>query len=274
MSKGKLLTYLLPLFVFLGLCVFLYKGLFSDPMIRESEVLSEQFPPFELPDLDDERVIYTNAIFEEEVTLINVWGVWCITCAIELPYLTALSENGLRVVGLYYDQDLDPDFGSKTINRVRSEVAQTTARYGNPFAFNIFDVYRNTALDLGVTGAPETFLVDKNGVIRVHHLGDVNPRVWRSKFAPALREIAPETAAKIEQLNQSLAPLTKTPRHPREGGDLVDVQQLSTKTVVLTNAREFQGGSCLRRNDVGCGELAVVGGCGERTAFSMLRGAA
>ncbi|MFT6270660.1 MAG: cytochrome c biogenesis protein CcmG/thiol:disulfide interchange protein DsbE [Alphaproteobacteria bacterium] len=168
-------------------------------------MLSEPFPVFELPDLHDVSVLHTNDIFTGKVTLINVWGVWCITCAIELPYLTALSENGLTVVGLYYDQDIDPDFGTKTISRVRQEVAETVARYGDPFAFNIFDVYRDTALDLGVTGAPETFLVDQDGVIRVHHLGDVNPRVWRQKFSPVLTEIAPNIEAKIALMNNAVA---------------------------------------------------------------------
>lgn len=204
---NKLATTLLPLIVFLGLCFFLYKGLYSDPTVRESEVLSKTFPAFSLPDLDDENIIYTNDIFDGQVTLINVWGVWCVTCAIELPYLTALSEQGLPVVGLYYDQDIDPDFGSKTLRRVRQEVAQTTAKFGDPFKFNIFDVYRNTALDLGVTGAPETFLVDQNGVIRVHHLGDINPRVWRNKFSPVLKEIAPDIESNIDALNQSLIPV-------------------------------------------------------------------
>jgi len=203
----RLVTFLLPLFLFLGLCIFLFKGLYSDPTQRESEVLAEPFPVFELPDLNDSNKLYTNDIFAEQVTLINVWGVWCVTCAIELPYLTALSEQGLRVVGLYYDQDLDPDFGIKTITRVRQEVQQMTNRYGNPFSFNIFDVYRNTSLDLGVTGAPETFLVDKDGVIRVHHLGDINPRVWRSKFSPVLAKLDADTEKKIMDLNQSLAPI-------------------------------------------------------------------
>lgn len=200
----RFLTLLIPLVLFLGLSVFLGIGLYSDPTQRESEVLSEPFPAFELPDLDNETLTYTNDIFIGKVTLINVWGVWCVTCAIELPYLTALSNQGLSVVGLYYDQDLDPDFGIKTLNRVRQEVTQMTNRYGNPFDYNIFDVYRNTALDLGVTGAPETFLVDQQGVIRVHHLGDINPRIWRNKFAPVMREIAPQTASNIEQLNKSI----------------------------------------------------------------------
>lgn len=202
---SRLATYLIPLVLFLSLCVFLFKGLYSDPTIRESEVLAEPFPAFELPDLENERILHTNAIFEGKATLINVWGVWCITCAIELPYLTALSNEGLTVVGLYYDQDIDPDFGTKTLTRVRQEVAQTVARYGDPFAFNIFDVYRDTSLDLGVTGAPETFLVDQNGIIRVHHLGDINPRVWRQKFSPVLQQIAPDIEANIESMNTAIA---------------------------------------------------------------------
>lgn len=204
MKTSKLITLLLPLVLFLMVTVFLFKGLFSDPTERKSEVLSEAFPVFELPDLNDETIIYTNSIFDGQVTLVNVWGVWCQTCAVELPYLTNLREQGLRIVGLYYDQDLDPDFGTKTINRVRREVLQTTGRFGDPYEFNVFDVYRNTSLDLGVTGAPETFLVDQNGVIRVHHLGDINPRVWRNKFTSVLTELSPELASKIDAFNAQL----------------------------------------------------------------------
>ncbi|MBF7072209.1 redoxin family protein [Glaciecola sp. MH2013] len=185
----RIIWFLLPLFLFLGLSVFLFQGLFSDPRDRESEVLAEAFPPFTLPDLMDESLSYDNSVFDGNVTLVNVWGVWCVTCAIELPYLETLKDQGYRIVGLYYDQDLDPDFGTKTLERVRSEVVTTLAKYGNPYAFNIFDVYRDTALDLGVTGAPEHFLVDSQGVIRVHHLGDINPRVWKNKFVPVLREL-------------------------------------------------------------------------------------
>ena len=209
MKSSRFITLLIPLVLFLLLTVFLFKGLFSDPTERESEVLSKTFPAFELPDLNDETRMYTNSIFEGEVTLVNVWGVWCQTCAVELPYLTSLSDKGLRIVGLYYDQDIDPDFGTKTLNRVRREVVQTTNRFGNPYEFNIFDVYRNTSLDLGVTGAPETFLVDQNGVIRVHHLGDINPRVWRNKFETVLSGLSPELAKKISDFNESLEPINQ-----------------------------------------------------------------
>jgi cytochrome c biogenesis protein CcmG/thiol:disulfide interchange protein DsbE len=222
-KASRLVTFLLPLVLFLALCVFLFRGLFSDPTVRDSLVLSTEFPAFELPDLADETIIYTNDIFDGQVTFINVWGVWCKTCAVELPYLTALSQNGLRIVGLYYDQDIDPNFGSKTLNRVRQEVVQTTSRFGNPYSFNIFDVYRNTALDLGVTGAPESFLVDQNGVIKVHHLGDVNPRVWRNKFAPALEQISPELASRISDFNQSLEP--RAQQQASKGEDTMRVSE-------------------------------------------------
>lgn len=201
----RFLTLLLPFIGFLGLSVFLYLGLYSDPTQRESTVLEKPFPAFELPDLDDPERLFTNQIFNGKVTLVNVWGVWCKTCAIELPYLTMLSEQGLTVVGLYYDQSLDPNFGDKTLTRVQTEVQQIIQRYGDPFAFNIFDVYRDTALDLGVTGAPESFLVDQDGMIRVHHLGDINPRVWRTKFSPVLAMLDQQIENNIQQLNLNLS---------------------------------------------------------------------
>ena len=181
--------FVVPLVAFTALVFFLYQGLFSDPRERESQALAKPMPTFSLPDLMEPSVIYTNDVFTDQVTLLNIWGVWCVTCAVELPYLTELSQQGVRFVGLYYDQDLDPDFGTKTLARVQQEVIETTNQLGNPFAFNIFDVYRDTSLDLGVTGAPETLLIDQQGVIRVHHIGDLNPRVWDSKFAPLYNEL-------------------------------------------------------------------------------------
>lgn len=188
----KLGLFLVPLALFLGLSVFLFKGLFTDPRERDSLVLQQQMPAFELPDLMDESVTYTPAIFDGQVTLLNVWGVWCVTCAVELPYLNQLSEQGVRIVGLYYDQDIDPDFGGKTLADVQQEVNEKLDSLGNPYQFNIFDKYRDYALDLGVTGAPETFLIDQQGVIHVHHLGDVNPRVWQNKFAPIYQQLTAE----------------------------------------------------------------------------------
>jgi cytochrome c biogenesis protein CcmG/thiol:disulfide interchange protein DsbE len=180
----KIALFLVPLGFFVVLLVFLLQGLYSNPREHKSSLLDMPVPVFELPDLMQNDVLYTPAVFQGEVTLLNVWGVWCTTCAIELPYLEQLRKEGKRVVGLYFDQDIDPDFGLKSVARIQQEVTQKLAQLGDPYAFNIFDVKRDLSMDLGVTGAPETFLIDQQGIVRLHHIGDINPRVWRNKFAP------------------------------------------------------------------------------------------
>ena len=191
MKKAPLV--IIPLVMFSLLVVFLFKGLFSDPRALDSQVKGKLLPPFSLPDLMQPELIYEPADLKGEVTILNVWGVWCVTCAVEMPYLTHLKqEENVHIVGLYFDQDLDPDFGTKTLTRVQQEVTDMLSRYGNPYAFNIFDVYRDTSLDLGVTGAPEHFVIDANGIIRMHHIGDINERVWSSKIGPLYRALVAE----------------------------------------------------------------------------------
>jgi cytochrome c biogenesis protein CcmG/thiol:disulfide interchange protein DsbE len=185
----KIAFYLIPLGLFMSLSIFLYQGLFSDPRDHQSSLLEKPMPKFVLPDLMNIEQTYTQEVFLGEVTLLNVWGVWCITCAIELPYLKQLQDEGKHIVGLYYDQDIDPDFGVKTVERVQEEVTDKLNQLGNPYAYNIFDVKRNLSLDLGVTGAPETYLIDRQGKIRLHHIGDINPRVWKNKFANMYDEL-------------------------------------------------------------------------------------
>lgn len=188
MKKIGLLV--IPLFFFVFLSVFLLQGLFSDPRERDSSLLNKPMPPFSLPDLMDPSVNYSPEVFHGEVTLLNVWGVWCVTCAIELPYLEELSkQRGVKIVGLYYALDTDPDFGAKSVETIQEEVEVKLSKLGNPYAFNIFDTNRDYSLDLGVTGAPETFVIDKHGVVRLHHIGDVNPRVWNNKIAPVYNEL-------------------------------------------------------------------------------------
>jgi cytochrome c biogenesis protein CcmG/thiol:disulfide interchange protein DsbE len=193
MKNARLVA--IPLVLFLLLVVFLFKGLFSDPRELDSQVKDKVLPAFSLPDLMQPDITYTPESLKGQVTLLNVWGVWCVTCAVEMPYLTELkNEKGVHIVGLYFDQDLDPDFGTKTLNRVQQEVTSMLSRYGNPYAFNIFDVYRDTSLDLGVTGAPEHFVIDTQGVIRMHHIGDINERVWKNKVGPLYNQLVAEAS--------------------------------------------------------------------------------
>ncbi|BFT29423.1 DsbE family thiol:disulfide interchange protein [Alteromonas sp. D210916BOD_24] len=199
MKKAPLVA--IPLILFSLLVVFLFKGLFSDPRELDSQVKDKTLPAFSLPDLMQPEVLYTPADFKGQVTILNVWGVWCVTCAVEMPYLTQLrKEHNVRIVGLYFDQDLDPDFGTKTLSRVQQEVVDMLSRYGNPYAFNIFDVYRDTSLDLGVTGAPEHFVIDRQGIIRMHHIGDINERVWNNKIGPLYTKLVAQQG--LEQANE------------------------------------------------------------------------
>ncbi|MFC3646036.1 redoxin family protein [Planctobacterium marinum] len=191
----KYLLLFLPLVLFLLLTFFLVKGLFSEARYEVSTQVDRQLPEFSLPDVMDEDQLYTRQVFENQVTLINVWGTWCVTCAIELPFLTSLREQGVRIVGLYFEQDLDPDFGGKSLQQIRTDIRQTLNQLGNPYQFNIFDVNRDYSMDLGVTGAPETFLVDMHGRVLLHHVGDLNERVWQDKFLALYQQ------AMLEQKN-------------------------------------------------------------------------
>lgn len=195
MKKAPLVA--IPLVLFSLLVIFLFKGLFSDPRELDSQVQDKTLPAFSLPDLMKPEVTYTPEDLKGKVTILNVWGVWCVTCAVEMPYLTQLkNEQNVHIVGLYFDQDLDPDFGTKTLSRVQQEVTDMLSRYGNPYAYNIFDVYRDTSLDLGVTGAPEHFVIDAEGIIRMHHIGDINERVWNSKVGPLYNKLVAEASGK------------------------------------------------------------------------------
>ncbi|GHB57793.1 thiol:disulfide interchange protein [Psychrosphaera saromensis] len=181
----------LPLVLFVLLLAFLLKGLFSDPNERDSALIGKPFPQFQLPDLNSDSQIHTEQTLVNEPVLINVWGTWCITCKYELPYLAKLAkEYDVKIVGLYYDQNHAPEFGQYAdIPAIRIEVKEMLARLGNPYQYNILDLDRSLSLNLGVTGAPETFIVDGKGIVRMHHMGDVNERIWREKLAPIWNEI-------------------------------------------------------------------------------------
>mgnify|MGYP006143869405 CR=1 FL=1 len=176
MRKG---LFYIPLVLFLGLSLFLLSGLFSDPRERDSAIIGKPLPAFSLPDLMNPQQQWTPESLKGETFLLNVWGIWCPTCNAELGFLTELRQQGVRIVGLYYVQPVDAAFGDTfDIDKLRVDVQDKLAEQGDPYLFNIVDEKRSLIFDLGVTGAPETFLIDRNGVIRHHHVGDINPQNW------------------------------------------------------------------------------------------------
>lgn len=164
----------LPLGVFAILVGFFFKGLTLDPTEQPSALIGQPVPAFELTDLNTGQLL-SRDMLPKEPFLLNVWASWCITCQVEHPYLTKLSEQ-MPVVGLNY----------KDTEKAAKNWLQ---KLGDPYALQIFDPTGRLGLDLGVAGAPETFLVDANGVIQLRIQGEVNDRVFAQKIQPMLETI-------------------------------------------------------------------------------------
>ncbi len=164
----------LPLCIFAILVGFFFKGLSLNPNEQPSALIGQPFPVFGLTDLmTGERL--TREQLPRQPYLLNVWASWCITCQVEHPYLTQLSKQ-MPVVGLNYK---DTETAAKN----------WLAKLGDPYALQIFDPTGRLGLDLGVAGAPETFLVDSKGVIHLRIQGEVNDRVYAKKIQPVLETI-------------------------------------------------------------------------------------
>lgn len=175
------LLFFIPFMLFIALAAFLFSGLFSDPRQHDSALVSKTLPAFELPDLMAPTALYNAEKLKGKVYLLNVWGLWCPTCNAELGFLTELRKQGIDIVGLYYVQPQDSAFGeSFDLAKFQQDVLKKLAEQGDPYRLNILDEKRSLIFDLGVTGAPETFLIDAKGQIRAHHVGDINPQNWPS----------------------------------------------------------------------------------------------
>ena len=169
---------LLPLLVLMALGVLFFRGLSLDDSVP-SALISKPFPAFSLPALEEPDTVLTEDILKGQISLVNVWGTWCPTCYAEHPYLVDLSKRGVVIFGMNYkDED------AKALNWL--------AELGSPYRINFVDADGRLGIDLGVRGAPETFLVDQHGVIRYKHEGDINERVWKDVFEPLLAELKKE----------------------------------------------------------------------------------
>ena len=164
MNRGLLF---LPFAVFVAITVVFWVGLgIEDKSSLPSPLIGQPFPEFELGVVEDGRILTTSDL-EGKPALVNVWATWCPTCKAEHAFLNALSDEDIRIIGINYKDDLD-------------KARQWLADYGNPYAYNLSDPDGLLGIELGVYGAPETFLIDSTGVIRAKHIGDLNPVVWET----------------------------------------------------------------------------------------------
>jgi len=160
----------IPLLLFVLLALFLFRGLSLDPKAMPSALIDHELPRFSLPALGKGEMM-TQQDIVGEVAFLNVWATWCFSCRVEHPYLQKLADSGVPIFGVNYkDED--------------AAALEWLEEFGDPYRASVADRDGTLGLDLGVFGAPETYLVDSEGVIRYRHVGVVNDRVWTEILQP------------------------------------------------------------------------------------------
>lgn len=169
--------YLLPLLVFVLLAGFLAIGLKRDPREVPSPLIDKPAPAFSLPQLDapDQRVAAKDLL--GQVWLLNVWASWCVACRQEHPLLVELSKTGqVKMYGLNYKDK-------------REDALGWLDKLGNPYVKSVSDTEGLVGIDFGVYGVPETFVIDKQGVIRYKQIGPVTPEALRDTLLPLVAKL-------------------------------------------------------------------------------------
>jgi cytochrome c biogenesis protein CcmG/thiol:disulfide interchange protein DsbE len=152
-----------------------------EPGRLESALSGKKVPQFKLEHLEKETKIYDSSLFYNGTpVLLNVWATWCPTCRAEHEYLHTLAAGGIRIIGLNYKDD-------------RIKALQWLNRFGNPYALSLYDGDGMLGLELGVYGAPETFLIDGQGIIRYRHAGELNEQVWQQHILPLYQHYQGDT---------------------------------------------------------------------------------
>ncbi|MCB1905157.1 MAG: DsbE family thiol:disulfide interchange protein [Gammaproteobacteria bacterium] len=169
--------FLVPLGVFLVLVVLLGVGLTLDPRDVPSVLIDKKASEFSLRDLFDPDKTVDSASMNGKVWLVNVWGTWCPECWREHEFLLYLAkQERVPIVGIDWRDD-------------DAEAKKFLQEKGNPFIAVGVDPQSDAVMDLGVYGAPETFLIDKQGVIRKKHKGAMTLQVWRDEFKPLIEKL-------------------------------------------------------------------------------------
>lgn len=171
---------LLPLGLFAAMGVVLIYALSNDPHVMPSTLLEKPLPQFDLPPLDPAQSNLQSASLKGNgITLVNVWGSWCGSCRYEHPLLLRLAKDKrFTLVGIDW-KDSKPN------------ADHYLATYGNPYSAIGMDESGRTAIDLGVSGAPETFIVDKNGTVRLRIPGPLTPEIFAKDIEPIIKEQRP-----------------------------------------------------------------------------------
>lgn len=169
--------FLLPLGIFLVLVLFLGAGLRLNPREVPSPFIGKAAPQFTVSQLDDAGKTISPADMAGKVWLLNVWASWCASCRIEHPVLMDFARKGVApVVGLNYKDQRDAGL-------------DWLRQHGNPYLLSAFDADGRIGIDYGVYGVPETFVIDRQGIVRMKHVGPLTQQVLAEKILPLIKEL-------------------------------------------------------------------------------------
>jgi cytochrome c biogenesis protein CcmG/thiol:disulfide interchange protein DsbE len=172
------LLFVLPAVVFVGVGIGLAVGLTRDPGTLPSALIDKPVPTFELPPIAGrDGAGFRSADLEGEVSLVNVFASWCVPCRVEHPLLVALADEGVPIYGINYKDPAD-------------KANDWLAELGDPYRAIGADTQGRVAIDWGVYGVPETFVVDGAGRIRHRHVGPLQRRDVEETIRPLLAELA------------------------------------------------------------------------------------
>jgi cytochrome c biogenesis protein CcmG, thiol:disulfide interchange protein DsbE len=169
--------FLLPFAVFLTLVLFLGIGLRLNPREVPSPLIGKPAPAFKLAQLHEPGKTISQQDMVGQVWLLNVWASWCVACRQEHPVLMEFAKQGVvPLLGLNYKDGTENGAG-------------WLRQFGNPYSISGVDADGRVGIDYGVYGVPETFVIDKKGVIRMKHIGPVTPEVITEKLLPLIKEL-------------------------------------------------------------------------------------
>jgi cytochrome c biogenesis protein CcmG/thiol:disulfide interchange protein DsbE len=169
--------YFVPLLIFIGLVVLFMLGLQNDPKLVPSPFIGKPVPEFALPRLDQPTTVLKSTDLIGDTALINIWATWCIPCRQEHPLLMDLAKNSdVKIYGLNYKD-------------VRNDALVWLEQLGNPYDFVLVDEDGRVGIDLGAYGVPETFVIDRHGIIHYKHVGPLNEHVMAEIIIPLIGEL-------------------------------------------------------------------------------------
>ena len=172
---------LLPLIGFLALVALLAYGLTQDPKKIPSPLTGKAAPHFELPTVLQPGQKISNKDFHGQIALFNVWASWCSACRDEHPILVEYAkQHKTTIYGLNYKDQ-------------RSDALRWLEVFGNPYIASAYDVVGNTGIDWSVYGVPETFMIDKKGIIRYKQIGPITRKILYEEIIPLIKKLEKES---------------------------------------------------------------------------------